>query len=291
MKCDKLERIIIALGGNSIDTGNSTNNDQIRYIENTFKKLEKIISENEVVLTYGNGPQVGNIYDRMKEEYSINLCDSMSQGLLSYIIANGYDKIKYEYGLSRDIIPVFTRTVIDENNYSLKPIGKYYNEKLNDNMVKLINKGYRFAVKSPEPLDILEKSAISSLLADGYVPLAIGGGGVPVVRELGYYKNFYGIVDKDLASSLLGTLIDADRLIIITGVNNVYINYGKNNQKPLKKINYNQLLNYYNENQFEEGTMKPKIRAALNFIRKGGKRVNITSIENVDRLDDGTTVY
>ncbi len=291
MKCDNLERIIIALGGNSIDNGNNTDNQQSEYIENTFKKLGRTISENEVVLTYGNGPQVGNIYDKMKEDYNIDICDSMSQGLLSYIIANAYDKIKYEYGLSRDIIPVFTRTVIDENNYSLKPIGKYYDKKLNDNMIKLINKGYRFSVKSPDPLDILEKSAISSLLSDGYLPLAIGGGGVPVIKDLGYYKSFYGIVDKDLASSLLGTLIDADRLIIITGVKNVYINYGKTNQKALKNISYDKLLDYYNGDQFEEGTMKPKIRAALNFIRKGGKNVNITSMENIDKLCEGTTVY
>ncbi len=283
MICGKLERIIIAL--NSVDTFNNTGT-EIKYIENILKKLERIISENDVVLTYGIDP--GNIFDKMKDQYSIDLCNSMSQGLLSYIISNAYDKIKYESGLSKDIVPLFTRTVIDQNNYSLKPIGKYYDEKLNEDMIKLINKGYRFTVKSPEPLDILEKSAISSLLSDGYLPLVICG--IPVVKELGYYKGYYGIVDKDLASSLLGTLIDADRLIIITDENNIYINYGKKDQKALKRINYNELLNYYNENIFEEN-IKPKIKAALNFIRKGGKYVNIIPIENIDELDKGTTIY
>jgi len=277
MMCGKLERIIIAL--NSIDF-NNTDTD-VKYIENILKKLERIISENDVVLTYGIDP--GKIFDKMNKQYSMDLCNSMSQGLLSYIISNAYDRIKYESGLSKDIVPLFTRTVIDKNNYSLKPVGKYYDEKLDD--VKLINKGYR--VKSPEPLDVLEKSAVSSLLSDGYLPLVIFG--TPVVKELGYYKGYYGIVDKDLASSLLGTLIDADRLIIIDE-NNIYINYGKKDQKALKRINYNELLNYYNKNIFEEN-IKTKIKAALNFIRKGGKYVNIISIENIDELDKGTTIY
>ncbi|MEM0139720.1 MAG: carbamate kinase [Ferroplasma sp.] len=275
-----MKRIVIALGGNAMDTTASGGNLEGLFLEEAFRILNKKIRENETVLTYGNGPQVGNIYDAGNGKYNIGMAGAMSQGMLSSIICNAYDKIKYETGSSKDIAPIFTRTVVNENSYSLKPVGRYYQTRVNGSMMELPGRGYRMAVRSPEPVDILEKSAILSLLSDGYIPLAAGGGGMPVIKKLQYYSTYQGVVDKDLASSLLGTLISADNLIIITNVDYIYLNFGKKNQEKLEKISYGQMLEYYNTLNFEEGTIKPKIRAALDFIRKGGKSATIASLKS-----------
>ncbi len=282
-----MERIIIALGGNAIDTGNTNINDQIKKTVKAFSELSDIISNNEVAITYGNGPQVGNIYEK---GYDLDLSVAMSNGMLSYIISMAYDTAKYISGISKDIVTMVTRTVVNPDNYTMKPIGKFYSEKIDDSYYYEINRGYRKRVKSPEPLDILEKSAISNLMVNGFLPVAVGGGGIPVTQNLQYYSGFPGVIDKDLASALLGNLIDADTLMIITGVKNIYLDFSKK-EGIIKDISYSEMLDYYNKIQFEEGTIKPKIKAALRFLEHGGKKVYITSIENIKNLDEGTFIY
>ncbi|AAT43175.1 amino acid kinase family protein [Picrophilus oshimae] len=282
-----MERIVIALGGNAIDSGNSGINEQIEKAVKAFSELADIISNNEVAITYGNGPQVGNIYEK---GYDLDLSVAMSNGMLSYIISMAYDRAKYISGISKDIITMVTRTVVNPDIYTMKPVGRFYDKKIDDSYYYEINRGYRKRVKSPEPVDILEKSAISNLMANGFLPVAVGGGGIPVVQTLQYYSGFPGVIDKDLASALLGNLIDADTLMIITGVKNIYLDYSKKDG-IIKSIDYDKMLDYYNTINFEEGTIKPKILAALKFLERGGRKVYITSIENIKNLNDGTVIY
>ena len=152
-----------------------------------------------------------------------------------------------------------------------------------------INKGYRKMVKSPEPTGIMEIDSITYLMSNGYLPLAVGGGGVPVEKLDTGYAGFEGVVDKDLSSSLLANQLAAKKLIIITDVNNIYLDF-KNKIDPINRIKYSELRSYYNKINFEEGTIKPKILASLKFIENGGEKVYITSIDNIDNMETGTVI-
>ena len=282
-----MERIVIALGGNALDNGKSSIDEQIEKASETFLRLSEIINQNEVVITYGNGPQVGEIYD--KTGYPLDISGSMSQGLLLHILAMAYGSLKISGKLKKNIVPILTNTVIDENKYTLKPIGSFFDHKIDDTYAMEMNKGYRKMVKSPEPLSILEIDSIINLVSNGYLPLAVGGGGVPVGILNGKYMGFQGVIDKDLSSSLLATLLNAKKFIIITDVNNIYLDF-KNKSDPINKISYKQMLEYYNKINFEEGTIKPKILAALRFIEHGGEKVYITSISNIENMESGTVI-
>ncbi|AGO60398.1 carbamate kinase [Ferroplasma acidarmanus] len=282
-----MERIVIALGGNALDNGKSSIDEQIEKASETFLRLSEIINNNEVVITYGNGPQVGEIYD--KTGYPLDISGSMSQGLLLHILAMAYGSLKISGKLKKNIVPILTNTVIDENKYTLKPIGPFFDHKIDDTYAMEMNKGYRKMVKSPEPASILEIDSIINLVSNGYLPLAVGGGGVPVEILNKKYMGFQGVIDKDLSSSLLATLLNAKKFIIITDVNNVYLDF-KNKSDPINKISYKQMLEYYNKIKFEEGTIKPKILAALRFIEHGGEKVYITSISNIENMESGTVI-
>ena len=282
-----MERIVIALGGNALDNGKSSIDEQIEKASETFLRLLEIINNNEVVITYGNGPQVGEIYD--KTGYPLDISGSMSQGLLLHILAMAYDSLKLSGKLNKNIVPILTNTVIDENKYTLKPIGPFFDHKIDDTYAMEMNKGYRKMVKSPEPASILEIDSIINLVSNGYLPLAVGGGGVPVEILNKKYMGFQGVIDKDLSSSLLATLLNAKKFIIITDVNNIYLDF-KNKSDPINKISYKQMLEYYNKIKFEEGTIKPKILAALRFIEHGGEKVYITSISNIENMESGTVI-
>ena len=150
-------------------------------------------------------------------------------------------------------------------------------------------KGYRKMVKSPEPVDILEKDTIETMSLNGYVPMVVGGGGIPVTDNQNGYNGFDGVIDKDLSSSLLATSIGASEFIIITDGDNVYLDY-KNKKGKINRIKYDEMLDYYNKINFEEGTIKPKILASLRFIENGGTRVYIISIKNIGSIDTGTVI-
>ena len=152
-----------------------------------------------------------------------------------------------------------------------------------------MGKGYRKMVKSPEPVSILETDSIIHLMSNGYTPIAVGGGGIPVEKTLNGYGEFEGVIDKDLSSALIGTLIGAEDLIIITDVKNIYLDFASKTG-AINKITYSEMKDYYNKIHFEEGTIKPKILAALQFLERGGKKVYITSINNIETMDTGTVI-
>lgn len=295
-----MERIVIALGGNALlHKGDPFSFDiQLNRATQAFENLYRLISENEVVITHGNGPQVGNIL--LQNEYSskiaspmpLHSCGAMSQGLIGEVLTLAYDKVKFIRGVSKEMATVMTRAVVDPNDPAFsnpsKPVGSFYTE---EEALKMKNergwtireepgKGWRRVVPSPVPVDILEKSAITALLADGFLPVCTGGGGIPVIKKGSSYVGADAVIDKDLASSVLATIIEADALMILTDVDGAYLKYGTPDEEHIGRVSVSEMEKYAKNGEFHSGSMGPKIDAITRFVKKGGKRALITSLEN-----------
>ena len=308
-----MERILIALGGNALlQKGDSPNfESQLKRATQAFEKLSLVIPDHEVLITHGNGPQVGNILIQNEvaagtvPPMPLDVCGSMSQGLISQILTTAYEDVRTRVGISKESISVFTRTVVNSEDPAFrtpsKPIGPFYTEEEARKLMKARHwamkedsgRGWRRLVPSPTPLEILEKRVILNLLRENFLPVSTGGGGTPMVKKDGKLIGVEAVIDKDLASSVLASSIGCSRLLILTDVKNAFINYGKPEQKAIDHISVDQIAQYYNEKQFGGGSMAPKVLAAINFIRNGGTVANITSIENcLDALNEesGTIV-
>ncbi len=295
-----MERIVIAFGGNALlrkgDSGDFETQSARAY--EAFSSLGPALAEYEVVISHGNGPQVGNIL--LQNEFSKNVtqpmplysCGAMSQGLIGLALSFAYEKAKYEFGLSRDISVLMTRTLVDNNDPSFtnpsKPIGPFYTEEEAAKSMKEkkwsmkedSGRGWRRLVPSPDPIEILERKQILSLLSNGFLPVCSGGGGIPVVKSNGFYEGVDAVIDKDLASSVLASSINARRLVILTDVENAFLAYGKPEQEAIGVVDLARITDYYEGGAFAKGSMGPKITAAIRFIRSGGKEAIITSLDN-----------
>ncbi len=291
-----MAKILLALGGNALLENGERRTYDVQYMHalEAFKNIRNIVESNDIAITHGNGPQVGDIQNAFELsgiDIKLHQSGAMSQGYIGEILENSYNEIKNKYKLKKNIYTIITRTLVDKDDVAFKnpekPIGKYYNEKDSFNLknegftFKKFNDGYRRIVPSPDPVDILETDLINIIMENNDIPIAAGGGGIPVIYDNGKIHGVDAVIDKDLASSMLASKINADALIILTDVPYAYIDYGKPSQKPIKKIDYDLMLKYYNENQFQNGTMLPKIKGALNFIKNGGKKAIITSFENI----------
>lgn len=293
---------VIALGGNALLRG-----DQVGTIEeqekNTTETLENLIfllkEGYDLVITHGNGPQVGNILmrnDAGEQLYHIaqmplDICVADSQGGIGYMIERMFRNVLNKYNIKKEVICLVTQVLVDANDPAFgdpqKRIGKIYSKEEADELagkkgwifreeVKSDN-GFRRVVPSPVPVGVLNESIVSNLARSGNIVIAAGGGGVPVyLNENNDLRTVEAVIDKDLASSLLATQIGADEFYILTDVPYIYINYKKPNQQIKEFLNYNDALNYLNEGQFTKGSMAPKIQACLNFIKNGGKKSVIT---------------
>lgn len=306
-----MTKIVIAFGGNALLKNNDKRDyeTQVKRARSAFESISGIIEKHDVIITHGNGPQVGDIFLKMGKDDEIppsplHLCGSMSQGMIGEILMDAYDQVRISKGLSKIPITILTRTRVDENDAGLnnptKPIGKFYSEeefqKMRDkegwNFVKM-EKGYRRVVPSPEPIEIIEKDAVNNLLLSGYLPICTGGGGIPVIKGADRIQSIDAVIDKDLASAVLATLIGADVLAILTDVNGVYLNYGKENQKMINKVKVDEIDKYIKKGEFSKGSMLPKVQAAVKFIKNGGKRAVIGSLENAKNVvngEDGTSI-
>jgi len=293
---------VVALGGNAILRG-----DQIGTIdeqeENTTLTLENLVflikGGYNLVVTHGNGPQVGNILmrnDAGEKLYNIaqmpvDICVADSQGGIGYMIERMFQNVLNKHGIDKNVICIVTQVVVDQNDPAFhdpqKRIGKIYTKEEADKLsqqkgwifkeeIKADN-GYRRVVPSPVPIDVMNHSIIRDLALKGNIVIAAGGGGVPVyIDEKKDVRPAEAVIDKDLASSLLASLIGADEFYILTDVPYIYINYKKPDQEVKEFLNYADALKYLNEGQFAKGSMAPKIRACLNFIEKGGRKSVIT---------------
>jgi Carbamate kinase len=300
-------KAVIALGGNALRKKGEGFDFETHY-ENAYFTFLNLIEagifsfENKICITHGNGPQVGMEFMRnffSKEKFPIYPLDSLTastQGWIGYILERALRKIFSERGINRGISTLITLVEVDKDDPSLKnptkPIGDFLNEEeakelsiMTGLQVKMdSNRGWRFVVGSPEPLRILNADTINSLLEMDNVVIAVGGGGIPVDRDL---NGVPAVIDKDLASSLLAREIGADIFIILTEVPEVYINFGKPNQKPLHNVSVSELKKYLEERHFAPGSMEPKIRAVIKFLESGGKEALITSPEHLKEALEG----
>jgi carbamate kinase len=309
-----MERIVIAFGGNALlRSGDKATYDiQLKRATDAFEKLTNVIQNNEVVISHGNGPQVGDILLQNEASKDItpslplHSCGAMSQGLIGEILLNAYDSVRSKMGFEKNASVIVTRTLVDKNDPAFtnpsKPIGPFYKKeeaeelaRINGWTVKEENgKGYRRLVASPQPLEILERPAIISLLMSGLLPIASGGGGIPVVKSGVGYSGTDAVIDKDLASSFLAITLKAQRFVILTDVENVILGFGTGNEKRLYRISAGELDKYYKDGYFPKGSMGPKVRAAVDFVKKTRGHASIGSLDHAEDVvseKSGTQVF
>ena len=293
-------KIVVALGGNAIQSGEATAGAQQEALEKTAEQLVKIMENDvDIVIAHGNGPQVGNILLQQKAAETektpampLDTCGAMSQGMIGYWMENAIEKALKKRNINKDVATVITRVVVDKKDEAFKnptkPIGPFYTEeearKLMDETKAVFKedagRGWRRVVPSPKPVSIHEHKVINSLVEDGNIVIAVGGGGIPVIDSEEGLKGTEAVIDKDFAAQKLAELVDADTLVILTAVD--YVNYNQPNQKKLEHVTVNQLEEYIEEQQFAAGSMLPKIEAAINFVNTNPKRKTIiTSLEKV----------
>jgi carbamate kinase len=293
---------VVALGGNALLRGDQagTIDEQEKNTSDTLENLVFLIKEGyDLVVTHGNGPQVGNILmrnDAGEQMYNIaqmpiDICVADSQGGIGYMVERIFRNVLNSHGISKNVICIVTQVLVDINDPAFcdpqKRVGKIYSKDQADDLalkkgwlfkeeVKTQG-GYRRVVPSPVPVGVINESSIRDLARAGNIVIAVGGGGVPVYfDEKKDIRPAEAVIDKDLASSLLATLINADEFYILTDVPFIYINYNKPDQEIREFLNYADTLRYLNEGQFAKGSMAPKIQACLNFIEQGGKLSVIT---------------
>ena len=301
---------VIAIGGNAIlqPGQQGTVQEQLANIQYSCRPIIELLKKgHKVVLTHGNGPQVGNGLLRSEAARStvppqpLDVCVAETQGSLGYIIAQTLGNMMAEYGLPRKIATVATQVLVESTDPALakptKPIGPFYSADRarqlavaeGITMAEDSGRGYRRMVPSPQPKTIIEKDVIKDLVAAGYVVLAAGGGGIPVVQQDSGLSGIEAVIDKDRASALLAAEIAASNLVILTGVDHVKINFGKPDEQELKELPVHKAREYLFAGQFPSGSMGPKIEAAIDFLEQGGQEVIITSLAKIDLALAGKT--
>ena len=308
--------IIIALGGNALlKTGQKgTIAEQRNNIHQTLLSVLPLIKEgHNIIITHGNGPQVGNILlknDAGESVYNVpqvplDVAVANTQSEIGYMIQSELYNILQKNAIQREIISTNTMVEVSADdtvfNNPTKRVGKTYYDKAEIDKiiaeknwtfkeeVKNGKQGWRRVVPSPKPIDVANKNTIKLLAENGAIVIAVGGGGIPVSTKNGQIEPQEAVIDKDLATSLLANQINADQFIVLTDVQFVYLDYGTAQQKPLETINFNEAEKMMQEGKFGEGNMAPKIQSALNFIEAGGKEVLITDLEGL-KTQQGTKI-
>lgn len=301
---------VVAIGGNSLikDKDHQTVPDQFAATRETCIHIADMIEQGwEVVITHGNGPQVGFILLRSElashilHTVPLDSCGADTQGAIGYMIQQSLGNEFQRRGIQKPIVTVVTQVVVDKDDPAFekptKPIGPFYDEarakRYQDeeewHIMEDAGRGWRRVVPSPIPMRIVEQEAIRALIALGFVVIGVGGGGIPVVEEEGSLRGVEAVIDKDYASGLLATGINADLFLISTAVEKVALNYGKPNQIDLDGMTLSEAKRYLREGHFPPGSMGPKIKAVIKFLEEGGKEALITSPENLARALRGET--
>ena len=297
-------RMVIALGGNAIKKPRErgTSEEQFENVRATCESIWELFRDHEIVITHGNGPQVGTILIQQEsgEPYvpgmPLDICVAESQGLIGYMIQQSLKNTLKAHTIRKGVVTVITQVQVDESDAAFqnptKPVGPFYTRERAESLMKEgisikedAGRGYRRVVPSPDPKKVLEADIISLLLERGHVVIGVGGGGIPVAgKEL---HGIEAVIDKDLASEILAESIHADFFIILTDVEKVALNYGKENQENLDVLTVEEAEKYMEEGHFAPGSMKPKILSAVRFLKAGGKKVVITSTERVSEALEG----
>ena len=302
---------VVAVGGNSLikDKAHTSIKDQYEAGAESMHHIADMIANGwNVVVTHGNGPQVGFILRRSElsahelHEVALDYCGADSQGAIGYMFARALTNEFKDRKMDKKAAAVVTQTIVDVNDSAFqnpsKPIGSFMDEDVANrraevdgwNVVEDAGRGWRRVVPSPKPVDIVEADAIKALIEAGIVVVGVGGGGIPVVREPnGDIRGVEAVIDKDFGSSLLATMINADLFVISTAVEKVAINFNKPDVKWLDHLTLAEAKQYAAEGQFAKGSMLPKIEAIIKFLENGGEKALITNPENIGRAINGET--
>lgn len=308
------KKIVIALGGNAIQNKDASAASQQTSIRQTLEKLKPLFeSDASIVISHGNGPQIGNLLIQQAKSHStqtpampLDVCGAMTQGMIGYWLETETNRMLQKMNSHKHVGTVITRVEVNADDPHLsnptKPIGPFYSkeeaEKLQEADQNSVYKedagrGYRKVVPSPIPVSILEHDLIQTLLENDNIVIACGGGGIPVIRKDDTFEGIEAVIDKDFASETLAELIEADTLMILTAVPNVFVNYNTPEEKALTDVDVTTLNTYVKEGQFSEGSMLPKIEAAIKFIGEDSHReVIITDLDNAyDAIRNGTGTH
>lgn len=296
-----MAKVVVALGGNAL--GKSPE-EQLKLVKNTASSLIGLIAAgNQVVISHGNGPQVGAINLGMNfaaehgktAAFPFPECGAMSQGYIGYHLQQSLENELHRRWMNKSVATIVTQIAVDPNDPAFenpsKPVGDFYTKEQADEIAKEkgytfkedAGRGYRQVVPSPLPMKIMELDSIKTLIDADKLVIAGGGGGVPVIITDKGFEGVPAVIDKDRSSALLADKIDADKLIILTAVDHVYVNYGKPDEKALKTLNVAEAQKYMKEGQFAAGSMLPKIEACLSFVEGHPEReALITSLNGLD---------
>ncbi len=304
---------VVAIGGNAIIRAGQrgTTEEQLKNADETCRQIVGLVQENyAIVLTHGNGPQVGAALMRSElaatqvYTHALDVCDAETQGSMGYLLQVSMRRNLAQVGLERSVATVITQVLVDRNDPAFenptKPIGPFYSreealrrqEEFGWVMVEDADRGYRRVVPSPTPLDIVELDVIQTCVEHGIITIAVGGGGIPVIQVGGDLVGVEAVIDKDRASALLGKLLKSEMLVIPTAEEYVYLNYRKPGQRPLQRMTLSEAGAYSRDGQFPPGNMGPKIESAIDFLENGGREVIITTPEKiVDALHGRTGTH
>jgi carbamate kinase len=306
---------VLAIGGNSLikDKNHIALSSQYEAIRETTNYIVDLVAEGlSLVITHGNGPQVGFIYRRgelARHELPLipmDICGADTQGAIGYMIEKALLNDFRRRGIDKKVAVVVTQTIVDRDDQSFKqptkPIGSFMSEEealINRResgwqIMEDAGRGFRRVVPSPIPREIIELDVIRLLIQRDYIVVAAGGGGIPVIRnEQGELEGVEAVIDKDLGSSLLARNLGADTFIISTAIDAVCLNFGQKDQKPLRRASLLEVKQYLGEGHFKPGSMRPKIEAVIEFLEAGGEKAIITSPENLLNAvkgEEGTTI-
>jgi carbamate kinase len=301
-------RVLLALGGNAMtgDDGSATPDAQRAAIAAAMESVAGLIAAgHEVVLTHGNGPQVGNLL--VKNELaaavvppvSLDWCGAQTQATIGFTILNALERSLAAVGASRPVAAIVTRTRVDENDPGFarptKPVGRFLPYEQAKPLIEhgqlwedRGEKGWRRMVASPEPVEVLETGTLMTLLDAGYVVVAAGGGGIPVVRDKqGGVRGVEAVIDKDLTAAVLARSVEADVLVIATDVDHAIIGYGTPEAEAVRTVTLEQMRDIAAAGHFASGSMGPKVEAAMRFVESGGRRSVITALEHIEKAITG----
>ena len=304
---DKMKKIVIALGGNALGKDPS---EQLSLLENVAKIIVDLVEQgNQIVLTHGNGPQVGQILLAMDyankngggtPSMPFAECGSMSQGYIGYQLQQCLQNEMSKRGIKKDTATVVTQVLVDSNDSAFsnptKPIGSFYTKQEADKIAKEkgftfvedAGRGYRRVVPSPKPMAIIEKNIIKQLAQNDNLVISVGGGGIPVINDNGSLTGVAAVIDKDRSAALLAREIDADMLLILTAVDKVYLNYNQENQVSLDTLSVKEAEDYMDSGHFAKGSMLPKIEACIDFVKNNpAKEAIIGSLEKASLAING----
>lgn len=305
---------VVALGGNALirSKEKGTYIEQIKNVMTTCDAITNLLKQDyNVVIAHGNGPQVGNILlqnEAGKKQFNVesmpmDYCGAQTQGSIGYLIDQCLRNVMRKEDIKREVVVLLTQVMVDKDDNGFKnptkPVGPYYTAEQKDEYIKTTGAtfkedvkrgGWRKVVASPAPIKIENVELTKQLACEGYVVVTAGGGGIPVIDKDGKISGVEAVIDKDLASALTAVEIGADEFYILTDVPKVYINYNKPGEMALDTITVKQAEEYLEQGQFGEGSMAPKIRAALYYVKNGGKECIITEAGQLGNKDCGTRI-